>query len=93
MLNNIFLKKNIKLFFKLGGYLDYALRKLTKILVSYLFINVFQFFGEKFFLEYYFRFNPFVVQLLYGRGYENNHTSKVNNMFRFFSLFFLIILV
>ena len=57
MLRFYILEKVGKLFFKSGMYLDFLLKlQLIKLLKTWG-VNIFQFFGEKLVLEYWFRFN------------------------------------
>ena len=67
MLNFYFLKKHAKLFSKNGFYLDYYFKiKSIKILKIY-YIYMYQFFGEKYFLEYLFRFNIITFIFLFNK--------------------------
>jgi len=93
MLNNFFLTFKCYRFFQSGMYLDCFIKKLSEVFIKNVFIYTFQFFFEKFLIEYFFKnclsFFLFTLNSNFSTKQLNYSSFFFKNVFfLFFFLFF-----
>lgn len=91
MLRNFLLTKWFKKFIKSGFYLDFLIKNIFQSIIKGYFIKTYQFFGEKYVLEYFFRYNWFNELFFYNNIKISQKFNLLYLLNSFSVLIFLII--